>query len=765
MPVTLDPLTFLDIQQPIWSQTFDMGSITVDTLVDENDGDLSLGDISLREAIAFIKDGGTITFAPELTGTILLDPSLGQLVIDKSLTLEGPGADVITISGGNDQFRVFSVNDEQAMSSNVIISNLKISEGTDDGGGIQNFENLVLNDSVVSDNLGSGIENYNSIRINNSIITNNFSSVAGGGIRNVSGNIQIINTTISDNLSLFSGGGIAVIDGDLTVNDSVIDGNSLSLRFSEEGGGIAIVSGNATITDSTIRSNFSNGMGGGISSNAQSLVISNTHIADNAAVEGGGIAIFSDAIISDSVITNNNSGKDAGIDPFSGEPFDGSGGGGIALFGGADKEIISSTISGNEGGGILLDSTAINVWLTHSTITNNSANFEEPTNFEGNGVSSAGHLTVANSIIAANSHDSDVFGNVTSDGYNLIGNGSGSNGFGGIGDQVGTTDNPIDPRLAPLADNGGPTLTHALQPGSPAIDAGDPNFSPPPNTDQRGEPRVVDGNNDTIARIDIGAFEVQSIVLGELDIGIYDTDSDTLITQITEGATIQADLLADRNLTIAAIVPDNSAFAGKVESMFLNLNDGAFTQTENVEPYALFGDAPKGDFISGGLVLDDANTITFDLFDKNDLRGNRLGTVTRNFTVIEDQMGPTGLNVGLYDTDTDALIAPLQNGSVIEASVLADRNLTIAAVVPEDSIFADKVESMFLNLNDGEFTQIENVEPYALFGDVPKGDFIGGGLTLQGSNTITFDLYTKNGLRGDLIQTVSVEFEITNNLA
>ena len=59
--------------------------------------------------------------------------------------------------------------------------------------------------------------------------------------------------------------------------------------------------------------------------------------------------------------------------------------------------------------------------------------------------------------------------------------------------------------LGPLQDNGGPTLTHALLPGSPAIDAGNPNFTPPPAFDQRGSPfvRVFNG------RIDIGSFEVQ----------------------------------------------------------------------------------------------------------------------------------------------------------------------------------------------------------------------------------------------------------------
>src|SRR5438270_8966073 len=71
------------------------------------------------------------------------------------------------------------------------------------------------------------------------------------------------------------------------------------------------------------------------------------------------------------------------------------------------------------------------------------------------------------------------------------------------GNQVGTAAAPLDPRLGPLQDNGGPTATRLPLPGSPLINAGDPAFQPPPATDQRGRPRVQNG------RIDIGATEAQ----------------------------------------------------------------------------------------------------------------------------------------------------------------------------------------------------------------------------------------------------------------
>ena len=125
-------------------------------------------------------------------------------------------------------------------------------------------------------------------------------------------------------------------------------------------------------------------------------------------------------------------------------------------------------------------------------------------------------MNVKNTIIALNSatNDPDVFGSFASGGYNLIGDGTGGTGFTAVGDQVGTAAAPIDPLLNPLADNGGSTQTLALQPGSPAINGGDPAFvltsGPfigPPFYDQRG---ISPFNRVSGGIIDIGAFEFES---------------------------------------------------------------------------------------------------------------------------------------------------------------------------------------------------------------------------------------------------------------
>jgi hypothetical protein len=179
--------------------------------------------------------------------------------------------------------------------------------------------------------------------------------------------------------------------------------------------------------------------------------------------------------------------------------------------------ITNSTIAGNTAGsgamgsGIhVADGSVISaggtLTLLNSTVASNQ------TAGSGGGLwvgATRTQVRLANTIIARNTAVTggpDVWGTLlTTSAYNLIGDGSGLSGIshGQNGNQVGTAASPIDPQLGPLQNNGGPTPTMALLPGSPALDRGDPAFAPPPATDQRGLPRVV------ASTIDIGAFEVQ----------------------------------------------------------------------------------------------------------------------------------------------------------------------------------------------------------------------------------------------------------------
>jgi len=129
--------------------------------------------------------------------------------------------------------------------------------------------------------------------------------------------------------------------------------------------------------------------------------------------------------------------------------------------------------------------------ITNSTLSNNYAVLS------GGGIE--GGATLGNTILNANAPE-NIYGGAISHGYNLSSDDGGGH-LTGPGDQINT-----NPLLGPLQDNGGPTFTHELLSGSPAIDAGDPNFTPPPYYDQR-DPGFWRVRND---RIDIGSFEVQA---------------------------------------------------------------------------------------------------------------------------------------------------------------------------------------------------------------------------------------------------------------
>jgi hypothetical protein len=188
--------------------------------------------------------------------------------------------------------------------------------------------------------------------------------------------------------------------------------------------------------------------------------------------------------------------------------------------------------------------------IRHSTITNNTAPVGQ-----GSGVASYGgtlaRTEVHSSIIAGNTNSDVDFTNgpantFQSNDFNLIGTGNALADFNQPGDQTGVT----NPMLGAIADNGGPTMTHALLPASPAIDRGDPvaigGLGEVPQYDQRGNPftRVQGG------RIDIGAFELQPLPAvffgdynqnGEVDAADYVVWRKTLGTNVAAYSSADGD--------------------------------------------------------------------------------------------------------------------------------------------------------------------------------------------------------------------------------
>ncbi|HEX6288136.1 MAG TPA: PA14 domain-containing protein [Herpetosiphonaceae bacterium] len=331
-----------------------------------------------------------------------------------------------------------------------------------------------------------------------------------GAIGNA-GTLQLVNTTItaSEWVAISNHGTLAM------AGSRVVD--------NQGNGGIYTI-GRATVTSSTISGNT----GGGGIRNEGTLTVTSSSITDNSYLAdfGGGIKNFGTATIIDSTISGNTADVGGGIynpgaitilnSTISNNHVSVAGGAGIS--GEGPITIINSTISGNSsgerGGGI-----AGNGIIRNSTITNNTAS-REP----GGGI--VGTWTIANSIIAGNRSDvgqgHDIAGAIVSEGYNLIGNPQGATI---TGDTSGNLVN-VDARLGPLQDTGGPTLTHALLPGSPAIDAGNP-ATPGSGgtaceaTDQRGVARPQDGNGDGTARCDMGAVEVPRPILGRGLVGAY----------------------------------------------------------------------------------------------------------------------------------------------------------------------------------------------------------------------------------------------------
>ena len=464
------------------------------TLVVTNCDDAGPG--SLRDTIAGAVSGDTVDMSALACSTITLTG--GEIAIQVGdLALLGPGQDALTIDAHFDS-GIFS------SSGSIGISDLMLTRGytRPRGGCVYALGNVELTRVTVQS--CSAKNRYSDTP----------TGYAGGGVF-VGGNLTMSSSTLRFNYlmncsncgfdahasgsrddfqvahgvgsrTIAAAGGGAYVGGDANVSGSTIYRNEAIHGSSGAavGGGLA-VRGRLRIADSTISSNFSF-PGGYLAGRDQQLTGADHTISSDfpdTTEFGGGLYLYPGASLTMSGCTV--AGNDASV------------GGGV-YGGAADSAIADSTITGNfgelDGGALVIDS----VHLTNSTIANNSA---------WNGGSTGGIIVradseIESSIIARNTSYVPAVSDLSSGGTPVTI--SGANNLVMRADATVTLPPDTlhdDPLLGALADNGGPTQTLALLPGSPAIDAG--NDVAGLVTDQRGTgfPRVLG------ARADIGAYE------------------------------------------------------------------------------------------------------------------------------------------------------------------------------------------------------------------------------------------------------------------
>ena len=454
-------------------------TLTVNKTADTDDGSCDLVDCSLREAVATANDYDTIDFAPGLAGqTILLG---NTITLNKSLMIQGLGAGLLTISNGGAFVSAFVTSGTGIA---VIFDNLTFRDGTglfyNRSGDTLTFTNSVLDQSGGAGTIGGAIFNEGTLTIAGGTLSNHTALEAGAIANEAGASLTIIDSEVTGNRAGRSGG--AIRNGSqLTIRNSRLTGNAATEIGVGANGGAILNGGILTLVDSTLANNTAVDFGGGLSNKGTATIRASTLASNSASLNGGGIINW-----------NWPSG-------------------------GATLTVINSTLSGNSsvgssgyGGGVFNDVNCI-ATVSNSTITGNVANF-------GGGIKNYGPLTLSNNLVAGNTGPSGgqeiwvEVGNWNSQGHNLIG----QNNDPGMGDGTilavpGPTDftstTALNTILNPLAANGGPTQTHLLVAGSPALDAGNNALIPSGvTTDQRGVARIQNGT------VDVGVVEGSSTI-------------------------------------------------------------------------------------------------------------------------------------------------------------------------------------------------------------------------------------------------------------
>jgi hypothetical protein len=519
---------------------------------------------TLRDAIAAAGSGDTIAFS--LTLPVVITLTNGSLAIGTNITIDGPGDTNLTISGANTT-QVFDVsfvtstlnlwdikiangftsgsagpamynNGTANISKTIFYSNSTTFGG---GGAIANTGALNIISSTFSNNstnsgggaIGSGsgatvtirasnfsnntsasqgggalFSNGSKVSIDGSTFISNSSSGVGGALLNYFGVMTITNSSLVSNTATLSGSAVHTINGPLTITNSsvlsntasgnaaifiesgtvLISNTSVMTNTSAGGGGIYNNSGSLTLLNSVVVSNTATATDGGGIHNSGSATISNTSIGKNRATAGAGISNLNSLLLTNSTVYSNTATTI----------------GGAGLYSEGDATLVNSTFIRNTtpitGGGIFA---FIGLVITNTTIVSNTA-------ASGGGIAfPSGSSSLVNTFLAGNS-GGNCSGALSSNDHNLSSDNSCTASFTQPNDQT----NVSNPGVGALASNGGPpqgasglfpTLTAALLPGSPAIDAGGDVACP--STDERGAHRPIGKH------CDVGAYEAGYLFL------------------------------------------------------------------------------------------------------------------------------------------------------------------------------------------------------------------------------------------------------------
>lgn len=722
------------------------GTFTVNSLGDTSDANPGNGvcadaggACTLRAAIEEANntsDIDTINFS--VTGTINLTGPLPEII---NTNINGPGSGLLTVrrdTGGD--YRIFSiVTNVQGIAASVLgltVTNGKTADGISrptgagdpggDGGGIliSALSTVTLSDVVVTGNrTGNGGVSGST--------TGGWGGF-GGGIA-ASGTLIFTNVTVTNNLtgngatgqfggSGGGGGGIFIV-GSLNMSNSIVSGNTTgdgaagtdagaSGGGGGDGGGISIPGGGVTLTNVVITGNKtgnatsggSGGHGGGLvlmPRMAASLV--NVTVSNNTTGNGGGgtagqggrggaLENHGFMTITNSTLAGNKTGN-------AGATGGDSGGRGGAISNNGSLKVWNCTISGNSTDGLNAHGGGISqigggLALLSSTVTGNAASSQV-----GNGIYRQPLFThdfgIGNTIVAQNIGGPDAAGDFASLGGNLIGNADGATGFS-ASDLKGTSAAPLDPLLGPLADNGGPTQTHALLAGSPALDAGDNSKATDPLiTDQRGTGRIADSlDADTIATVDIGAYEFHPTLNPIFDRTINEDSSLMLfvgvgdigpeVTSLTASSTSQG-LLPNANVVISGSGPVRTLQATPLANL-------SGTTTITVTATYAGGGIVNSSFLLTVQPVNDAPTFTKGA-DQIVNEDSGAQTITNWATGISAGPGESGQTLSFF-------IAKVSNPSLFSAAPVISSTGTLT-YTPAANAFGSAEVTVFLQDNGG----------------------------------------------------------------